>query len=312
MAIDVVPALNESISKSFQSNCMADRKLARITARVRDGTATLTDGHDYAERLGVNLSRAFQDNLIPENLPNGKLYYNIATRTVIPGLDNNYLLINDTASDIQKVIDEASGIGLNSIKAEFPTIRVNGLIDKMTTEGISLEDALKWLGEPIVNNSEAFFDDYIKENAKFRNDVGLKATLVRKTAPGCCEWCARIAGSYDYDSAPEDIYRRHEFCRCVVTYKNGKTSQDVWSKRTWQTDPEELEVRKNISTSSKISAQERINQAERLERDLELQRFMELTGYSREAARDATLNKTPQQIQATINKILRVKKAIRG
>lgn len=312
MALDVVPALNESIDASFKANCMSDRQLAKITARVRDGTATLVDGHDYAERLGVNLSKAFKSNMTAETLPNGTLYYNIATRTVTPALQQNYELVNDLTSDIQKTIDEASGIGLNSIRADFPDERIKGLIDKMTAEGITLEDALKWLEEPIINNSEAFFDDYVKENAKFRNDVGLKATLTRKTAWGCCEWCAALSGTYDYNNAPADIYRRHEFCRCVVTYKSGKQKQDVWSKRTWQTSQEDLSARSQINNMVVMDAQERINQAERLMRDQEIARFSEETGYSRSASRKATYKKDPQKINEQINKIRELQKKIGG
>ena len=90
MATDVVPVLSERIQTSFQSEVMKDRRIAQITKRIRDGTATMTDGHDYAERLGEHLSRALTSNLTAETLPDGKLYYNIAKRTVTPALQTNY------------------------------------------------------------------------------------------------------------------------------------------------------------------------------------------------------------------------------
>lgn len=30
------------------------------------------------------------------------------------------------------------------------------------------------------------------------------------------------------------MYRRHDNCSCVVTYENGRTRQDVWSKKSWE------------------------------------------------------------------------------
>ena len=274
MATDVVPVLNERIQTSFQSEVMKDRRIAQITKRIRDGTATMTDGHDYAERLGEHLSKALTSNLTAETLPDGKLYYNIAKRTVTPALQNNYELTNEVAADIQKIIDKDAGIGLGTVKADFPEERVQGLIDMMTKEGISLEDALAWLDEPIINNSEAFFDDYVDANATFRNDVGLKATITREVAFNCCDWCAELAGTYDYDKAPPDIYKRHKYCRCIVTYKNERKAQNVWTKRQWESSPEQIEERKKAGEPSRvISAAERAEQASLIYRDTVMSTF---------------------------------------
>ena len=312
MAQDVVPVLNERVQSSFKGYCLKDRRLTQISKRIRDGTATQLDAHDYAEHVGENLSRALVNNLTADNLPNGTLYYNIAQRIVIPGLEENYNLINDVSADIQSIVDKKAKIGLGAVKADFPASRINGLIDKMTADNILLEEAIKWLKEPIINNSEAFFDDFVRENAKFRTDVGLKATITRTVAPGCCKWCDEMAGTYDYDKVPDDIYRRHEFCRCTVTYQSKKTSQNVWSKKTWQSTPEELERRENIGKTTQMSAAERLSQIEQIERDRQVSDFVKQTGYTRTAARAATLKKEPQQIAAEIKKIQERQRVIAG
>ena len=312
MAQDVVPVLNERVQSSFKGYCLKDRRLTQISKRIRDGTATQLDAHDYAEHVGENLSRALVNNLTADNLPNGTLYYNIAQRIVIPGLEENYNLINDVSADIQSIVDKKAKIGLGAVKADFPASRINGLIDKMTADNILLEEAIRWLKEPIINNSEAFFDDFVRENAKFRTDVGLKATITRTVAPGCCKWCDEMAGTYDYDKVPDDIYRRHEFCRCTVTYQSKKTSQNVWSKKTWQSTPEELERRENIGKTTQMSAAERLSQIEQIERDRQISDFVKQTGYTRTAARAATLKKEPQQIAAEIKKIQERQRVIAG
>ena len=311
MAADVVPVLNEKIQTSFQSNMMRDRRIAQISKRIRDGTATFVDGHDYAERLGESLSKALISNLNEENLPDGRLYYNIAKRTVTPALQNNYELTNEAAEQIQSIIDSRLGIGLKSIKADFPESRIKGLIDKMTTEGISLEDALIWLKEPIINNSEAFFDDFIDSNAKFRTEAGLKATITRIAEANCCPWCDSLAGTYEYGSAPDDIYRRHQYCRCIVTYQTGKKSQNVWSKRQWESSPEEIDRRKTIGQKSTISAAERIEQAAQLLRDEVISDFQKETGYSRRSAGIITRNKNPAEVLKEVEKIKERQRALR-
>ena len=267
MATDVVPVLNDRIQTDFKNNVMKDRRIRQISQRIRDGTATFVDGHDYAERLGENLSKALVTNLTADTLPDGKLYYNIAKRTVTPALEENYNLTNEIAAEIQKLLDESAGIGLNAVRADFPAERIQGLIDKMTADGITLERALVWLTEPIINNSEAFFDDFIDSNARFREDVGLKATITRSVAPGCCEWCDKMAGTFDYRDKPDDIFRRHEFCRCTVTYQSNKTSQNVWSKRTWKSSSEEIARRQQIGQRPQMTPTELIQQADQLYKD---------------------------------------------
>lgn len=245
MATDIVPQLNERISVSYTKYSMRDRELQRITNKIRDGTATLKDGHEYAKRVGQYLSEALRENLTSETLPDGRLYYNIANRTVLPHLMDNYELVNEIDSAIQTVIDNAQNIHIKAVKADFPEERINGLIDKMTAENIELEEARTWLGEPIINNVQAFHDDYIKKNAGFRESVGLKAVIIREASSNCCDWCADLEGTYDYSTAPKEIYQRHEFCRCDVTYQTERKSQNVWSKSSWESSQEEINKRIN-------------------------------------------------------------------
>ena len=250
---DIVPALNEEITRKFNNNMMRDRRAAHITKKIQNGTAELVDGHEYAQALGESLSNALRTTLTPENLPDGTMFYNIADRTVKPALRVNYELVNDNAAEIQKIVD--NGINLNAVRAEFPEGRINGLIDKICDNG------LMWLTEPIVNNTEAFFDDYIKANADARSEAGLDVKIIRTVANNCCKWCAGKAGTFPYDRAELEaleIFARHEFCRCSVIYKDGKTRQNVWTKKTWQATPDELAQRKDIRGRPTLTERERV------------------------------------------------------
>lgn len=312
MAQDVVPGLNEAINTSFESNMMKDRTIAQISRKIRDGTATLEDGHMYAARAGENMSKALLTNLTAENLPDGTLYYNIAKRTVVPALETNYELTNEVAEQIQAIVDKKTKIGIKGVKADFPEERIQGLVDMMTADGITLEDALKWLEEPIVNNSEAFFDDYVDENARFRSEVGLKSYLIRTAKAKCCDWCAALEGTYEYGSEPPDIYRRHEYCRCSVTFKSEKKSQNVHTKREWSDTSENIEARRDAGQRTEQTARERLEVARILQRDSEIKQYMSETGYNRETARRSTRNKSPAQIEADIQKVKERQARIRG
>lgn len=303
MVKDIVPELNEQIEAKFKGNVLADRQLRTVSQRITSGRAQPGDAHRYAERLGEDLSNALTGTLTAENLPNGKLYFNIAERTVIPALEQNYEMVNEAAAMIQKSIDQKAKIGLGSVKADFPTERIQNLIDKLTADDITPEAVIRWLTEPIINNSEAFADDYVEANAKFRSRAGLRTKLIRKAEAKCCDWCAALEGSYDYDDAPDDIYRRHEFCRCTVTFKTEKISQGVWSKREWNTPKEDLEIRQQAGQRQELSVDERLDQIERLRRDEKIKKYMTETGYDRETARKSTRNKSPAEIDAEIQKI---------
>lgn len=303
MAKDIAPELYQQISSTFNGHVMTDNQIRTVTKKIKAGRADLTDCHKYAARLGEDLSKALTETLTPDNLPNGTLYYNIAQRTVVPALENNYDLVNEAAAAIQKEIDKSSKIGLGAVHADFPYERVQGLIDKMTADGITSEGVTRWLKEPIINNSEAFVDDFVQANSKFRQSAGLKTKLIRKADAKCCDWCSNLEGEYDYDSAPSDIYRRHEFCRCTVTFKSTKVSQNVWSKQKWKTPPEEIEARQQVGQRQKQTPQERLEAIRQIERDTEIKAFQEQTGYDRRTAQQSTKGKTPEQIAADIKKI---------
>lgn len=107
--------------------------------------------------------------------------------------------------------------------------------------------------------SKSFHDDYIKTNAKLRNDLGLKPILQR-FGTGCCAWCAAVAGKWRFGEQPDEVFHRHDNCACTVTYENGRERQDVWSKRTWNdTDPEEVE---RLAPKPAVNSEERAREIE--------------------------------------------------
>lgn len=240
---DVVPAMLEGVQESFHGRLARDSRIMRVNGRIRDGTATLKDAHLYSQRVGTALSNALKEHITLDALPNEELYFNIADRIIMPTMTEDYDLVNEVAANVQKVVDQKNGIGLGSAHAAFPKERISGLIEKLVDPEVDVINRLVWLNEPIVNNSEAFFDDFIRENASFRQKAGLNCTIMRITAPGCCEWCASMAGIWEYGQEPKDIYKRHEYCRCDVIYNSERSYQDVWTKEAWST-PDQLAARR--------------------------------------------------------------------
>lgn len=269
MAVDVVPALNSAITTTFRSRMMRDKRIAKVSRRIRDGTATLEDAHEYAAAVGENASHALVRNITAQALPDGRFYYNIAQRTVKPLLKTSYELINDAADEIQAVVDRKQKVRLNPVRADFPEGRVDGLIKEIADRTDEPEEALKWLGEPIVNNAEAFADDYMQANAEFRVRSGMRAKITRSAESDCCKWCAALAGSWDYGDEPKEIYARHEFCRCSVVYTAERKAQNVWSKAQWQPTAAEYDRMRSARGPTTMTASQRMEVLRQREADAE-------------------------------------------
>lgn len=167
--------------------------------------------------------------------------------TVDPMLKEAYERINGTAAQIQKSIDEKNGLGLKSIKSAYPQERIDGLLEKIIASDRDETQVAKWLGEPIVNNCQAFYDSYVQTNAEARFNAGLPPVIVRTSAPGCCDWCAKHAGVYDYEDVRHtgsEVFRRHQFCRCTVSLRTEGLRIEAWGRKQWEADQQTLEKRK--------------------------------------------------------------------
>lgn len=238
---DIVPSLLEEIRTEFTRLVENDEYIIKLNGRIRDGTATLHETSLYARKLGDHLSDVLQNTLTEDVLPDGRMYYNISERIITPMMKQNFDLTSAKAEEVQRLIDSKSGIGLNPIKADFPEARVKQIVDSLTEEGVEFETIQKRMGEPIRNCSQSFFDDFIQANALYRAQAGFKTTIKRTLVGGACPYCVRLAGSYDYGEEPKEVYKRHDSCRCTVTFLTEKSFQNVWSKKKYSYDGKALQ-----------------------------------------------------------------------
>ena len=91
----------------------------------------------------------------------------------------------------------------------------------------------------------------------------MDVVIVRKLQGGACAWCRNLAGAYGYEDVPADVYRRHDNCRCTVTYKSGKYLENVWTKKNWTADDKELEKRRNLRLGLTRRTREQARQKEK-------------------------------------------------
>lgn len=232
MANDIAPALLKKLQKAFAEKFNQNKKIQELYQIIQEGRATYAEVNELSIEVGDILAEVFQENLSSDILPGGRMYYNIAKRTVEPMMKNNYNIVIDNGVVVQELLGRAAGI---RIKVQVPPVnqsRIDGIIDRLDAEEVF--DDIKWiLDEPVKNFTQAVVDDMVKVNVDFHYKLGLRPKIIRKAAPGCCKWCDTLEGEYEYpDDVPDDVYRRHRFCRCMTEYDPGDSRrQDVWTKQ---------------------------------------------------------------------------------
>ncbi|MCQ2087959.1 MAG: hypothetical protein MJZ37_07885 [Bacilli bacterium] len=233
MAVDIVPEMLESIKNEFQKKIINDPDIKALTKKLREGNADYEDANAYAVKVGELLSKTFGQKIKIDLLPDGRMYFNIADRVVGTMLDNMYKLSADYSQKVQSDINKKNGYGLAGISGKVDPDRKRNFIDKIS-DSEEFADVDWMLGESVVNYSQAAVSDTIKANAEFQANAGVKGTIERILAPGCCAWCEKLAGTYSYPDVPAEVYMKHKDCGCELIYTpkaNNGNKRIVWSKR---------------------------------------------------------------------------------
>ncbi len=254
--IDIAPELLAKLQEAFKAKFRSSSKVKKLNELISAGKANYRDANEFAIEIGEILARVYQENLSGSNLPDGKMYYNIARRIVEPTLKQNYELASSYSADVQTDLNARAKLSLKGIKPELNQDRIDGIINRLV-EADQYND-VKWLlDEPVVNFTQSVVDDTIKANIDFHYKCGLSPKIIRTSTGHCCDWCNQMVGEYRYpNEVPKDIYRRHRYCRCRVDYHPGDGKrQNVWTKK-WGDKEEGLkkEKRKTISRTKEYKS----------------------------------------------------------
>lgn len=270
---DIAPKLFEKIKSDFEDGFQKSKKIRNLAEKLKSGKTTYRDGHAFAVRVGEILSEVFQNNLSSDVLPDGRLYYNIADRIIRPMLEDDFEIIAEYAAAIQDILNKQAGIGIKALVPEMNKDRAQGIIDIVSGKE-KFDDVAYMLGEPVINFSQAIVDDTVRANADFQYKSGLSPKIVRKSTGKCCEWCDKLAGTYEYSQVSDtgnDVFRRHKHCRCLVEYDAGdgikqnvhtkqwkNTNRDDTIKETPQEKEKRIQKENGLDFLSKLSEHPKI------------------------------------------------------
>ena len=246
---DVSIGLLEIIQKSFNLDYSQSSKIESCLKKLEQKKVDYATAQEYAIEVGEILAKTF-GNIQSSDLPNEKMYYNIAKKLIEPTLIKNYELINDYSTQVQALLNESANVGLAVVSSKINQEQIEGIVNKISSA--ERYDDVSWmLKDPIVQFTQNVVDRTIKANSDMHYSAGRAATIKRKVFGKACPWCMKLAGVYNYPDVPEDVYRRHNNCRCQVIYdpKDRSRKQDVHDKKRILEEDIDKELLKEYSNT---------------------------------------------------------------
>lgn len=252
---DIVPELFDKIDKTFKLKAKESKIIKDKLKILKNKKANYKDANEFAVEVGKILADTFQDKIKTQDLPDGKMYYNIAKRLIEPNMVRNHDLVSEYSKEVQSQLNKQANISIKAQKADLNQDRIDKLVDKITKYD-SYDDGKWLLNGPIVNFTLAAVDETIRKNADLHAKAGLSPKIERYTNGKCCDWCDKLAGIYNYEdvkNAGNEVFRRHRHCDCLVIYdpKNGSKRTNIHTHKPVDNNEEKEKRKKRIELSEK-------------------------------------------------------------
>lgn len=231
--------LGETLSAQIRKEYIERRgnspTLKAILDKISNGGGTYVDAHEYAYQAGKILSNIFGKTITVDVLPNGQLDVSNARKIITNALRLNFEDVSQATAEIQRNLNRAAGLGLEPVVPQINEARIKG-IAKLSSSA-PIDEVIDELKEAITTFSQHVVDDELKANADSHYSAGMRPKIIRRAEAGCCAWCSALAGEHDYPLSNDNVFRRHQRCRCTTEYDPGDGSnkrQNVWKQNEWR------------------------------------------------------------------------------
>ena len=232
MTKDEKKKLVEEISSSFYNSIRGNSKIQRI---ITDGAASSEEVAKLAKQLGAYLRSAVVHGFTDIELLEGEEMSELAKEILEPLMKYSHELVGKAAKDVYTAFNEENNIDINPKLPDFPKARFDQIISAAGEEGKPRETILRRISVVPETVITSMSDNNTRACARAYSSAGFEAYITRSAAKGCCEWCSKMFGKFEYPkNTPKDIFRRHDNCECIVTYSCGSMRQNVHSKETWE------------------------------------------------------------------------------
>lgn len=226
MAERIPSDLERTVRKRFAELFEKDKTIESVYRKIRQGRATYADASLFSKEIGTILADVFK-TIDLSTVDVNDLAFNIVGNA----LSQNIELSNLVCESVQSTLNEAAGVGINPVAPTQNTGKIKG-IQNMVAEAEDEHAIAVALNEPVITNVMQNVDDWVKTNADFQAEAGLHPIIVRTWSGSYpshdtkhTDWCEDLAGTFEYGKEPEDVYKRHEGCRCTVEYFPNKKAK---------------------------------------------------------------------------------------
>lgn len=132
--MDTTQELLQAIHDEFDSLVKENKSIQRFYKRSSEGKASLKDVSVFSGNLGECASEALRRFLAGENLTDefatDPETISTAVKVILKTVFN---IVHDAAAAVYRHEDEKIGIGLNTVRPNFPEERVNDLTNKLNS-----------------------------------------------------------------------------------------------------------------------------------------------------------------------------------
>lgn len=137
---DIAPELYKNILSEFRARVRQDRWIKTFDSRQKKGTTTQKDVQEYAGRIGRHCQAALINGLRKENLPDGKIYWNIAKRTVEPMMKLVTDMVNKAYTEELSNRYKKMRLGIKPITRKFNQERCDAIMNKLVAASMAAAD----------------------------------------------------------------------------------------------------------------------------------------------------------------------------
>lgn len=239
---DIAPELYNRIQGEMKRMLAHAGNVTGLEKKIRMGKATQRDVSKYADIVGQAASRAFKSVIKLENLPDGKLYWNIADKTIGQTLSGIYNDVNKVAAIQMRGDDIKKGFKLGIKQGITPDKRIRDVLNMVVgqTTQEQLDNAMT---DPVISTARKFYDDFQRANGNVREALGFGEVVIRHyddvglhNGKTPCEWCLARQGTFSMQEAHElGVFERHPGCGCnieVITPDKTQVQAD-WTRNEW-------------------------------------------------------------------------------
>ena len=136
---DVAPELLEKLNKTFSQKVAINPQIRSYKKKLEAGKLTERDCALYIRKVVSIASASVTDVMKPKNLPDGKLYWNIAEAVIVPFLKGVIVQMNNIAVSTMKDSDKKQNINIKIQKLRYPDGQIRSYLNMIVRNSLDSE-----------------------------------------------------------------------------------------------------------------------------------------------------------------------------